>query len=258
MVRKQDGYGGLDTMKIACIIPARLKSQRFPRKILASLWGKPLIERVFEQAKKVKRFDTITFAVDAQETLDLVHSFGASGFLTSENHPSGTLRLAELQHQGKVKADIYVNWQADEPFITPQMIETLLSSSSQDNADVWTLKKKITHSEEISSFHVPKVVTDQDGFALYFSRHAIPFYRDSSSSQLYFKHIGLYAYRATALAYIATWTPSYLEKAEQLEQLTFLYHGLKIKVQETQEEVLGIDLPEHLERANRYPCPPTT
>ncbi len=245
-------------MKIACIIPARLNSQRFPKKILASLWGKPLIERVFEQANKVDLFDTIAFAVDDKETLNLVHSFGAKGFLTSKDHPSGTLRLAELQKSGQVSADIYVNWQADEPFITPSMIETLLLNASQDLTDVWTLKKKITSLEELASPHIPKVVTDLQNYALYFSRCPIPFYRDSSQIQIHFKHIGLYAYKATSLERIGAFNPSFLEKAEHLEQLTFLYHGLKIKVHETNEEVLGIDLPEHLERANRYPCPHST
>lgn len=236
----------LGTKKIICIIPARLKSTRFPRKMLASLQGKPLLQWVWEAAKEVAIFDEVSFAVDSEETASLIDSFGGFYYMTSEECQSGTERLIELSKQ--IDADIWVNWQGDEPFINEMMIQDLLQSCLEETSDVWTLCKRIENADEIANPHVAKVVRDGKGFALYFSRSTIPYYRDREGDEFY-KHVGLYAFTKEALQKMATFEPCYLEQAEQLEQLRFLYNGLKVRVHETTHDVFGIDLPEHLAKA---------
>ena len=238
---------------IVCIIPARLKSTRFPEKILKNLAGKPLLQWVWDAANKTTIFKDIVFAIDSEKTADLIKSFGGKYLMTSENCQSGTDRLVEIMHTGKVEGDIWVNWQADEPFITPKMIYTLLQSCDKEDSDVWSLKKKIVTENEILSPNFAKVVCDSQGHALYFSRSQIPFYRDNDNiEQVYYKHVGIYAYTTQALQKIAQMGKCYLEDAEKLEQLRFLFNGLKIKLHETDQEVIGIDTPEHLENAKKY------
>ncbi len=238
-------------MKITCMIPARLQSSRFPRKMLSMLAGKPLLEWVWQAARDTGRFDEIVIAVDAEETADLVRSFGARYIMTSPSCLSGTERLVELALTEQVDADIFVNWQGDEPFIGKEMIADLLQSVHETDADVWTLKKKITNPAQVSSIQYAKVVTDAEGNALYFSRSPIPCYRDAcpDEQKIYYKHVGIYAFTKAAILRIAALPPCSLELAEQLEQLRFLNHGLKLKVHETGHEVQGIDLPEHLAMA---------
>lgn len=235
--------------KVVCVIPARLHSTRFPRKILALLQGKPLIQRVWEAAKNVSFFNSVILAVDDEETAHVVRSFGGTYIMTSKECFSGTQRLVELKRQGLIEGDIFVNWQGDEPFIHQSIIKDLLQTSDSDTADIWTLKKKIVNNQEANSSHIAKVVCNHQGFALYFSRSLIPFYRETQTQEIYFKHIGIYAFTAQALDKLCSLAISDLEKAEMLEQLSFLYHGLSIKVHETEHEVLGIDLPEHLVKA---------
>ena len=240
--------------KIACVIPARLKSTRFPQKMLSSLKGKPLLQWVWERATQVKLFDEIAFAIDSIEAKKIVESFGGKYFMTSEHCPSGTDRLVEVMQKKWIDADIWVNWQGDEPFIHSHMIDDLLQSVEEPLSDVWTLKKKISTLEEIQSPHIAKVVCDHRGFALYFSRSVIPHYRDLSPGEhkLFFKHIGMYAFTREALQKISILKPCEIELAEQLEQLRFLYHNLKIQVHETQHEAFGIDLPEHIALAESF------
>ena len=238
--------------RIVCIIPARLQASRFPRKVIADLHGKPLIQWVWEAATKTTIFDTVVSAVDAAETERVVKRFGGTAIMTSPDCQSGTDRLVEIMQSGKVEADIWVNWQGDEPFITQHMIEQLLQSCDTDAVDMWTLKKRITTPEQADSPHIAKVICDMDGCALYFSRSTIPHYRDTDVSfehQKYYKHIGIYAYTTNGLRKIAQMGQSYQEDAEKLEQLRFLHHKLSIKVHETEHDVFGIDLPEHLEKA---------
>jgi 3-deoxy-manno-octulosonate cytidylyltransferase (CMP-KDO synthetase) len=237
--------------KIACVIPARLKSTRFPRKILALLHDKPLIQWVWEAAKSVPYFDSVTIAVDADETADVVSSFGGTSIMTAESCPSGTMRLGELLRRKKIEADVLVCWQGDEPFLHEQMIGELLQSAHTDTSDIWTLKKRIINPEDVVSPHVCKVVTDQKGYALYFSRCPIPYHRDLKETTHY-KHIGIYAYTRDALSRLIDLPTSHLAEAEQLEQLNFLYHGLKVRVHETSHEGFGIDIPEHLEKAHFF------
>lgn len=244
----------MGSKKIVCIIPARLQSTRFPQKMLKTLYGKPLLEWVWNQANSVSAFDHIAFAIDAQETADVIASFGGRYYMTSTHCPSGTDRLIEVMKQNKVVADIWVNWQGDEPFITEKMIGELLQSCEQEDSDIWTLKKKITKSEEIMSPHFAKVVCDHNNHALFFSRSMIPFYRDAIAEErkVFYKHVGLYAFTQAALNKIALLPSCAIECAEQLEQLRFLYHNMRIKVHETGHDVFGIDLPEHLVRAEAH------
>jgi 3-deoxy-manno-octulosonate cytidylyltransferase (CMP-KDO synthetase) len=155
--------------------------------------------------------------------------------------------------QGRIEADIWVNWQGDEPFISEQMIVDLLQSCEKDGGDIWTLKKRIVNPDEANSPHFAKVVCDHAGFALYFSRSQIPYYRDTDdfSKKKLYKHVGLYAFTSEALNKISSSQPCSIEIAEQLEQLRFLYNNLRIRVHETEHEVFGIDLPEHLIKAER-------
>jgi 3-deoxy-manno-octulosonate cytidylyltransferase (CMP-KDO synthetase) len=241
----------IGSRKIACIIPARLKSTRFPRKVLSLLKGKPLLQWIWEAASRCPQFDCVAFAVDAEETRQLVLAFGGTVLMTSEACASGTDRLVELMQTGQVAADIWVNWQGDEPFIHKAMIDDLLRSCLQEESDIWTLKRRIVSIHDYYSPQVAKVVCDARDFALYFSRSPIPCYRDPrpDEDKIAYKHVGLYAYTTEALKKIAALSLSPHEEAEQLEQLRFLHHNLKIKVHDTEHEVFGIDLPEHLTRA---------
>lgn len=232
--------------KIVCVIPGRLESTRFPRKILADLEGKPLIERVFEAASGVKCFDKVVIALNSKEAVLAVQAYGLDAILT-EGTLSGTDCLVKIASSGVISGDIWVNWQGDEPFISSAIIEDLLPSNLGSGVDVWTLKKKIIDKERIESPHVVKVVTDLNGKALYFSRSTIPY-----GVGPYFKHIGLYAYTKEALQKIGSMPLSSLEKSEKLEQLRFLENGMHIQVHETAHETIGIDLPEHLEKARTF------
>lgn len=235
-------------LEIICVIPARLNSARFPKKILTLLQGKPLIQWVWEKACSISYFSQVVIALDAEETKEVVQSFGANYVMTSRECPSGTDRLIEVMQKHGIQADIWVNWQADEPFVSQKMIEDLL----RNQGDIWTLKKRIVDSLDILSPHITKVVCNHEGYALYFSRSAIPCYRDQDVSQLYYQHIGLYAFSQEALERIAQLRPCVLEQAEKLEQLRFLFYNLRIRVNETKESCLGIDLPEHLLAAEKH------
>lgn len=238
-------------LKVACIIPARLASTRFPRKILTPIQGKPLIQWVYEAAKKVKYFDDLCFAIDSEETAKVIEGFGGKYFMTSLHCPVGTDRLVELKEKKLIEADVWVNWQADGPFINEKTIEELLQSCDKDGADVWTLKKRIYSEEDILSPDVSKVVCDKNGRALYFSRSTIPFYRKviEGKEKIYFKHVGIYAYSDKGLGMIGSLPPCDLEVIEQLEQLRFLFNGLLVQVHETEYETIEVDLPEHIIKA---------
>lgn len=243
----------LNEQTIACVIPARLESSRFPRKILAPLQGKPLIQWVWEAALQVPFFDEVILAIDSQETAEVIEQFGGKYEMTPSMLRSGTERLAYLQMEQRIRADIWVNWQGDEPFLNEGVMRDLLQSTGDKSIDVWTLKKRITDPALIESPHVCKVVCGADNCALYFSRSPIPYYASEvpMEEMRYFKHIGLYAYRAEALKKMGTYPPHYLEGAEKLEQLHFLAHGMKILVQTTEHESLGIDIPDHLAQAEK-------
>lgn len=238
--------------KIVCVIPARLQSSRFPRKVIADLAGKPLIQWVWEAACKTGFFDQVIVAVDAVETADVVRGFGGHVEMTAVSCLNGTERLIELVKDGRLHGDVFVNWQGDEPFIDSAMIGDLLQTCQKRDADIWTLKKKITDAAQVHSPHTAKIVTDSAGTVLFCSRSPIPFYRDKrpESEKVYYKHIGIYAFTREALLHIACLPLCPIEDAEQLEQLRWIYNGLRLRAHETKKEVCGIDLPEHLAAAN--------
>lgn len=242
----------IGSKKVSCIIPARLASTRFPKKILAELGGKPLIQWVWEAANRVHIFDEVLFAIDEEETAQVIESFGGRFLMTSKECVSGTERLVELWKKNLVKSDLWVGWQADEPFITSIMIEDLLQSCEEDECGIWTLCKKIDNSLEIQSPHVVKVVRNFLNEALYFSRSPIPFVRDKGVNQSFYKHVGMYAFSSEALEKISTLPLCAIEEMEKLEQLRFLNYGLKIKVHQTEDEIFSIDIPEHLATAEKF------
>jgi len=245
--------------KIVCVIPARLESTRFPQKVLQSLLGKPLLQWVWEAANMVNKFSDIVFAIDAKKTAHLIDSFGGRWEMTSTGCLSGTDRLIELYQSEKITGDVWVNWQGDEPFATAEMIDCLLQSVSNMNENIWTLKKLIQNPDEIFSKQFAKVVCDNLGNAIYFSRSPIPCFRDETdlkvliNKKIYYKHVGIYAYTNKALDTIATLPKNNaLEDAEKLEQLRYLSHGLAIRIHETNNEVIGIDTPHDLKRAELF------
>lgn len=231
---------------VNCVIPARLGSGRFPRKMLALLGGKPLLQWAYDRARLVPFFDRVAIAVDSEELYLAVSQFADEVYLTSADCPSGTDRLVELRESKQLHGDVWVNWQGDEPFIAEEAIEILLQSIDDPEGEIWTLKKKIDDPKAIASPHVVKVVCDAKGKALYFSRSAIPF----ESAPVY-KHVGLYAFSDAALGKIAHLSPCPLEKQERLEQLRFLFHGMQIHVHETNQEIFGIDTKEDLAFAEK-------
>ncbi|UOQ75037.1 3-deoxy-manno-octulosonate cytidylyltransferase [Hymenobacter cellulosilyticus] len=238
------------------IIPARYASTRLPGKPLLDLGGKTMIQRVVEQAQQA-RLSRVVVATDDERILNHVRSFGGEALLTSADHPSGTDRVFDAYCQLDSPADCIINIQGDEPFIQPGQINALIDLFEQDlSTQLATLVKPVDTSEELFSPHMPKVVLNGRGQALYFSRHPLPYQRQYPQEQWlahhrYLRHIGLYGYRADILAEITRLPPSPLELAESLEQLRWLEAGYLIQTAETMVVTLGIDTPEDLERARR-------
>jgi 3-deoxy-manno-octulosonate cytidylyltransferase (CMP-KDO synthetase) len=240
------------TMKIIGIIPARYASTRFPGKPLALIGGISMIQRVYEQACKSKSLHAVVVATDNQQIFDHVQTFGKA-CMTATTHVSGTDRCYEVLTQQTEHYDYIINIQGDEPFIAPEQIN-LLASLLDNKTELATLVKKITEQKFLLNPNVVKAVLNQLGEALYFSRSPIPYWRGNetewTTQHAYYKHIGMYAYRADVLEKITQLTVSSLEKAESLEQLRWLENGFRIKVVETTLETIGIDTPDDLEKAN--------
>jgi len=234
------------------IIPARYESTRFPGKPLYPLKGKPLIQHVFENAKRATLAEDVIVATDSETIFEKVFAFGGKAVMTDQKHPSGTDRIAEVA--ASMKYDIIVNVQGDEPLIRPEMIDDVIALLSDQRASVGTLVKKIEHSEEIIDSNVVKAVFDREGLALYFSRAPIPSHARHSeiNTPCYYKHIGIYSYRRGTLLSLAAMQPTELEKTEKLEQLRALENGIRIKVKETFFETYGVDTPEDLERVEKW------
>ena len=235
-------------MKVLGIIPARLNSTRLPKKLLINVAGKPVLQWTWEAVRRSRVLDEIIIAADSREIMDAAKRFGAQTMLTSPVHNSGTERVREGAL--KIKPDIAVNIQADEPLINAQIIDSLaLFMLDNPDAEVATVIKKISIREEAANPDVVKVVVDKDGFALYFSRLPIPFVRGKKNSQgVFYKHLGVYAYRLSFLEEFGSLPKSYLEDAEKLEQLRFLYAGKKIKTIITEVETVGIDTDEDIKK----------
>lgn len=243
-------------MKILAIIPARYASTRFPGKPLVEINGKTMIQRVYEQVQKVSNPLEIVIATDDNRIFEHAKSFGANVIMTSEKHPSGTDRCYEAYLKLNTYYDAIINIQGDEPFIKPEQIEQLMNCFEDENTEIATLKKKITDITLVENPNIVKVVTDNSGFAMYFSRSPIPHVRNEPKSNWlqntdFYKHIGVYGYKAEILKKITQLIPSNLELTESLEQLRWLENGFKIKVAETTFESIGIDTPEDLEKITK-------
>jgi len=239
--------------KIVGIIPARFASSRFPGKPLADIAGKSMIERVYSQAKHSGFLSDVIVATDDRTIKEKVESFGGKVCLTSPEHPSGTDRCAEVIETQAIHCDAVINIQGDEPFIDPRQIDLVCSCFQDPRTDLATLIKKIDSREVLFNANAPKVIVDNEQFAIYFSRHPIPFIRGVSEDRwlethTFYQHIGIYGYRPGVLKEITRLSPSSLEKAESLEQLRWLEHGYKIKTAVTTFESVAIDTPDDLKK----------
>lgn len=233
-------------MRAVAVIPARYASTRLPGKPLLDICGKPLIRRVWEVVSRARGLDAVVVATDDARIADAVRAFGGKVCMTSPDCRSGSDRVREVA--ASLAADVYVNVQGDELLLEPSAIETLLAVFTRDESvQVATLCSR-TNEEQARSPHQVKVVRDQAGNALYFSRAPLPFVRDAAESAVFLRHIGIYAYRADALRGFASLPPSPLEQAEKLEQLRFLQAGIPIRVLEVPFMGAGVDTPEDLER----------
>ena len=238
--------------KILGIIPARYASSRFPGKPLIDLGGKSMIQRVYEQAKKATLLSEVCVATDDVRILDHLSKFGYNAVMTSASHTNGTERCREALELQNQPYDYVINVQGDEPFIDPAQID-LLASVLDGQTELGTLIKKIKDPDLLDSPNCVKVVFNLKNEALLFSRSCIPHLRGIEKDQWlahcdFYKHIGIYAYKATLLKKITSLKPSGLEKAESLEQLRWLENGYKVKVVETEIEAIGIDTPEDVEK----------
>jgi len=245
-------------MKFIGIIPARYASTRFPAKPLAILGGKSVIQRVYEQVCGI--LDDAYVATDNELIEAAVQAFGGKVVMTSVHHKSGTDRCYEAYTKVGKGYDVIVNIQGDEPFIQPSQLEELKACFNDPQTEIATLVKPFTETsgmEVIQNPNSPKVVVDKNMNALYFSRSIIPYQQNQElegwfKHHTYYKHIGLYAYRAEVLKAITSLPRSPLEIAESLEQLRWLENGYKIKVGITEVETIGIDTPQDLMKAEQF------
>jgi 3-deoxy-manno-octulosonate cytidylyltransferase (CMP-KDO synthetase) len=229
--------------RVLGVVPARLGSSRLPRKVLREIAGRPMVWHVWERARRAPALGDVLVATDAEEVMEVCARLGIPAMLTSAEHPSGTDRVWEVSRRWP--ADVYVNIQGDEPLITEGHIERLVAPFRlRPETQVTTLCIRAA-AEELPNPNVNKVVRDAEGRALYFSKYPIPYDRDGIAPPRY-KHIGLYAYRSAALDRFHALAPSALERAERLEQLRFLEHGIPITVVETDEPTIGVDTEEDL------------
>ena len=242
-------------MKFIGIIPARYASTRFPGKPLVLLAGKATIQHVYEKVAAV--LDDVCVATDDERICRAVEAFGGKVVMTSTAHKSGTDRIAEAVQKIGGSYDVVVNIQGDEPFIATSQIETVCQLFDDPETQIATLGMAFAEMEAVENPNSPKIVTDNQGYALYFSRSVIPFIRGAERKEWlkcypFLKHIGLYAYRTKVLNEITRLPQSPLELAESLEQLRWLQNGYRIKVGITDVETIGIDTPEDLKRAEEW------
>ncbi|MEM8549177.1 MAG: 3-deoxy-manno-octulosonate cytidylyltransferase [Verrucomicrobiota bacterium] len=239
-------------MSVAVIIPARLDSSRLPRKVLIDIGGKPMLQRVWEQAMKMEKADQVAIATDSDEIHTQAQAWGATVFMTSPACQSGTERLATLLPE--IGSTFFLNVQGDEPFIQPELLDSLVRVWEETHCDLVTAVYRIRTHREVFDPNLVKVVRRADGQALYFSRSPVPHVRGAAhetwpEGHTFWAHIGVYGYSRETLARYLDFSPTELELAEKLEQLRFLEHGLSMQTVETAYEPLGIDTPEDLELA---------
>jgi 3-deoxy-manno-octulosonate cytidylyltransferase (CMP-KDO synthetase) len=239
-------------MKIIAVIPARYASTRFPAKLMHDLGGKTVIVRTYEAAINTQLFDDVFVVTDSDLIFDEIVSVGGKAIKSSKEHESGSDRIAEAV--ATLDIDIVVNVQGDEPFIDKESLASVIEvfkKDSQKAIDLASLMREITDLEAIENPNNVKVVVDQNGLALYFSRSVIPYPREKNVGVRYFQHIGIYAFRKQALMDFYSLPMKFLEASEKLEQLRYLEFGKKIKMVETKHVSIGIDTPEDLEKARK-------
>jgi len=236
--------------RIVGFIPGRAESTRFPGKPLADICGKPMILRVLERAVRSPLLDSAYVATDSEEILAEVQRHGGKALMTSSSHSSGTDRIAEAARFVGLRAnDIAVNIQGDQPLFESTMIEEVVAPLVEDpTIPMSTLIYEIIRDEEVTHPNAVKTVVDTEGFALYFSRATIPFFRDRDLRPVYYKHHGIYAYRNNFLQRFACLPTGFMERAERLEQLRALENGFRIKTVITDKDSIEVDTPEDLER----------
>lgn len=242
-------------MKFIGIIPARYASTRFPGKPLALLGGKPVIQHVYE--KVAAMLEAAYVATDDERIYDVVKSFGGQVVMTRTDHKSGTDRIEEAIEKIGGEWDVVVNVQGDEPFVAKNQLDTICHCFDDPTTQIATLGKPFESMEAVQNPNSPKIVVDNMGFAMYFSRSVIPYVRGKEMSSWlthypFLKHLGIYAYRKDVLRQVTQLPQSSLEIAESLEQLRWLQNGFKIKVGTTDVETVGIDTPQDLERAEEF------
>nr|WP_301840317.1 3-deoxy-manno-octulosonate cytidylyltransferase [uncultured Prevotella sp.] len=242
-------------MKFIGIIPARYASTRFPGKPLALLGGKPVIQHVYE--KVATMLEAAYVATDDERIYDVVKAFGGQVVMTRTDHKSGTDRIEEAIEKIGGEWDVVVNVQGDEPFVAKSQLDTICHCFDDPTTQIATLGKPFESMEAVQNPNSPKIVVDNMGFAMYFSRSVIPYVRGKEKSSWlthypFLKHLGIYAYRKDVLRQVTQLPQSSLEIAESLEQLRWLQNGFKIKVGTTDVETVGIDTPQDLERAEEF------
>jgi 3-deoxy-manno-octulosonate cytidylyltransferase (CMP-KDO synthetase) len=241
-------------MKAVCIIPARYASSRLPGKPLARIGNKPMIQWVYEKATAARKVDSVIIATDDERILQAVTKFGGQAKMTDPALPSGTDRVAVVAAQ--TNAEVIINLQGDEPLVDPALIDALVDVFSNPEINMATPVRQITDPAELEDPNLVRVVRDKYGYALYFTRSIIPYMRDVKDhhewqdNHRFFKHIGIYAYRASFLQLITRLPESALEKAERLEQLRALENGYRIFTIETDYTSLSVDTVEDLKKIN--------
>jgi 3-deoxy-manno-octulosonate cytidylyltransferase (CMP-KDO synthetase) len=241
-------------MRITAFIPARYESTRFPGKPLAPIAGKPMIQHVYERACSCEEIGEVFVATDDERILREVNRFGGKAVMTALRHHSGSDRIAEAARaRGLEDDDLIVNIQGDQPLFEPSSVVDLILPFKTEGSEIpmSTLKYRIRDQAEIEDPNIVKVVSDRNGWALFFSRCPIPFYRDPGSEPIFFKHLGFYAHRLRFLKEFASLPPGRLESAEKLEQLRALENGYRIKVVETSHDSIEIDTPKDIEKVER-------
>ena len=239
-------------MKIIAVIPARYASTRFPAKLMQDLGGKTVILRTYEAAKNTNLFDDVFVVTDSDLIFNEIISNGGKAIMSIKEHESGSDRIAEAVQNMDV--DVVINVQGDEPFIDENPLKALIEVFKNDSdniVDLASLMCQITDKQDVENPNNVKVITDQNGFALYFSRSVIPFPREENVGVRYMKHIGIYAFRKQALLDFYSLPMLSLEASEKLEQLRYLEYGKRIKMVETNHIGIGIDTKEDLERARQ-------
>lgn len=244
-------------MKATVIIPARYGSTRLTAKPLADICGRPMIQHVYDRARKASLVESVIVATDDWRIVEAVKEFGGQVLMTAGQHQTGTDRISEVA--AKHSAQLIVNLQGDLPLLVPEILDQLIGQFCEsvdlsskpyrgDGPVMGTIKREITRADELYNPNVVKVVTDSRGFALYFSRAPIPYVRDFKTTGKHYKHYGVYIFQRDFLQIFSQLPPTPLEQMEKLEQLRALEHGYRIKVIETQHDLIEVDTPEDLEK----------